>query len=78
MLKSMATELLRDTLDLFPQCHQIVEATGRKASSDSKTEGSNGRETSKVAGGGTEGEDMDSGGAPDWDVCFDQNDARGR
>ena len=70
MLKSMATELLRDTLDLFPQCHQIVEATGRKASSDSKTEGSNGRETSKVAGGGAGREELDSGIASNWGSLF--------
>ena len=61
MLKSMATELLRDTLDLFPQCHQIVEATGRKASSDAKTQEGNVRETTKVAAGGAGGEDLDSG-----------------
>ena len=40
-----------------------MEATGRKVSSDAKTEEDNVRETSKVAGGEAGGEDLDSGAA---------------
>ena len=46
-----------------------MEATGRKASSDAKTEDDNARETSKVAGGGR-GEDLDSGAVSDWDLSL--------
>ena len=38
-----------------------MEATGRKASSDAKTQEGNVRETTKVAAGGAGGEDLDSG-----------------
>ena len=49
-----------------------MEATGGKASSDAKTEEGNVRETSKVAGGGAGGEDLDSRAASNWDLCFNQ------
>ena len=76
----MATELLSNTLDPLPRRASEDCGGNRKKISfrgQDREEG-NAMETSKVAGGGTGGEDMDSGGAPDWDVCFDQNDARGR
>ena len=44
-----------------------MEATGGKASSDDKTEG-DARETSKVAGGGAGGKDLDSGAVSNWDL----------
>ena len=40
-----------------------MEATGRKASSDAKTEEGNVREAPKVVGGGAADEDLDSGAA---------------
>ena len=60
------------------ECQQVVEATGRKVSSDAKTEEGNAREASKVARGGAGGEDLDSGAASNWDLCFSQDDARRR
>ena len=53
-----------------------LEATGRIASSDGKTEEGNARETSEEAGGGAGGEDRDSGAASNWDLCFHQDDTR--
>ena len=62
MLKSIATELPRDTLDLLPwRVSADCGATGRKASSDAKTEEGNARGTSKVAGGGARGADLNCG-----------------
>ena len=62
MLKSMVTELLRDTLGRLPQrVPSDCGATGGKASSGAKTEEGNGRETPKVAGGGAGRKDLDSG-----------------
>ena len=56
MLKSMAAGLLRDTLDLLPQgVSSDCGATGRKASSDARTEEGNAREISKVTRGGAGG-----------------------
>ena len=78
MLKSVATELRRDTLDLLPQrLSSGCGETGRKAASDAKTEEGNVRETSKVARGGAGGEDLDSG-EDLWDLCFNQDDTRKR
>ena len=78
MLKSMATELPRDSLDLLPQgVPSDLGATGRKASLDAKTEEGNARETSTVARGGAGGEDLDSG-EDLWDLCFNQDDTRKR
>ena len=53
-----------------------MEATGRNASADAKTEDSNEREASKVARGGAGGEDLDSGAASHWDLCFNKDDTR--
>ena len=77
MLKSIATELRRDTLDLLPQrLSSGCGETGRKAASDAKTEEGNVRETSKVARGGAGGGDLDSGAASNSDLFFNQDDTR--
>ena len=74
MLKTMATELLRDTLDLLPQ--RVSSDCGgnrKKASLDAKTEKRNGRETSKVARGGAGNEYLNSRTTSNY---FDQDDTR--
>lgn len=43
------------------ECHQIVEAKGRKDSSDAKTEEGDVRQASKLAESAAGGEDLDSG-----------------
>ena len=73
----MATELLRENSEFLPQgVSSDCGATGRKASSDAQTEESNGKGTSNMTGGGMGGEDLDSGAASHWDLCFNKDDTR--
>ena len=53
-----------------------MEARGRNASSDAKTEEGNARETSKVARGGAGGQDLDYGAALHYNLCLDEDDTR--
>ena len=71
--KNMATELLRDSLDLLPQ-RVLADCGGNRKKHFFRYQDKEGnaKETSKVAGGGAGGENLDSGAAPNWSLCLVQ------